>query len=108
MSRKGAAAAHGRGLKNEELLIKEIRQLLQQRNRNEELRVVTNAGTEDFEEWIKFLRLNVTAMIGPHGGAFYNHRFCSQDTLIIEINPSTRISMVTWEEASCRRLFHFF
>ncbi|KAL9178528.1 hypothetical protein ACHAXT_001866 [Thalassiosira profunda] len=97
LSREGAS--HGRNLKNEKALIESIRTLLEQRNKSEVLRVIAKPEKEDFEQLVKFLYTNVTALIGAHGGAMYNHRFCGLDSLVIEIMPSTNLFHGIWEEA---------
>lgn len=47
-----------------------------------------------------FLHTNVRAVIGPHGGSLYHHRFTGPNTLVLEFQPETIHEASFYEEAS--------
>ncbi|KAK0501601.1 hypothetical protein EDD18DRAFT_1347681 [Armillaria luteobubalina] len=50
--------------------------------------------------FFKWCNDNVMAVIGPHGGAMYHHRWAARGTLVIEMMPTSYTSMAIFEEAS--------
>lgn len=45
---------------------------------------------------------NVSAMVGPHGGALHNAWWAAPHTLLLELMPTTFKSTVFWECSSIR------
>ncbi|EJD46978.1 hypothetical protein AURDEDRAFT_164040 [Auricularia subglabra TFB-10046 SS5] len=90
----------GRRVLNEEELLRDIRQLLKERNQGEELVLFDPDAYGSQPKLMKWFHDNVRAIIGPHGGALFNHRWAGPDTLLLEMMPTTFTSLMFWEEAS--------
>ena len=75
--------------------------LLVRRARGETFRVLDRLGSfAEFGSLVKlqhFLLSEVAVFMGPHGGQFYNHRWCAKGTLVIEFLPLNRLSTMFWE-----------
>ncbi|KAJ7736291.1 hypothetical protein B0H16DRAFT_122446 [Mycena metata] len=101
MSRSdGRAANGGRRVVNEEAVLRGITELLTGRDKGEELVVFNPDDFTDVKELFAWFAANVIAVVGPHGGAMFNHRWANQDILVLEFMPTTRIAVMIWEEAS--------
>lgn len=119
----GRTANPGRHIVNEEQVLQGIRTLLAERNRGEELVVFNPDNFRTTDELFLWFSQNVAAVVGPHGGAMINHRWsvffplftlhlcrlerisfqvrrAAKGTLVLEMQPTTRISMMIFEEAS--------
>lgn len=46
------------------------------------------------------MHANVSAMVGPHGGAWYTSWWAARDTLLLEFLPKNRLVVMIWEEGS--------
>ncbi|KAJ7764274.1 hypothetical protein B0H16DRAFT_1799686 [Mycena metata] len=66
----------------------------------EELVVFNPDQFANVKELFAWFAANVIAVVGPHGGAMFNHRWANQDTLLLEFMPTTRLAVMIWEEAS--------
>jgi hypothetical protein len=62
---------------NEEALLKNITAFLAERNRGEELVVFNPGQFSNVSELFSWFSENVIAVVGPHGGAMINHRWCA-------------------------------
>jgi len=72
----------------------------------EELVLFNHKDFPDFKSVRDFFNFKVRAVIGPHGGAFYNINFASQNTLVVEFFPfkdqvGMRYPEGTWWQAAC-------
>ncbi|KAI0084403.1 hypothetical protein BDY19DRAFT_898587 [Irpex rosettiformis] len=90
----------GRRVLNEGDLLTSIRALLVERDQGEELVMFRQEDFPSQHELMMWFESNVRAVIGPHGGALYNHRWTGVDTLVLEMTPTSRPSQMFWEEAS--------
>lgn len=88
-----------RSLDNEHELVVAIKKLLKRRGEGERLMMLSDVPQDDVNAFVDWMGANVRALVGAHGGAFYNHRFCGKDTLVLEMMPSNRIFTGIWEEA---------
>ncbi|KAI3657937.1 hypothetical protein MP638_000249 [Amoeboaphelidium occidentale] len=95
----GDAANGGREVLNEEELLNSIKQLLEDRDQGEELIVFDRRKFGSMDDIMHFFEKNARALIGPHGSAFHNGRFCAQDTLVIEFMPKERFQTCFWEQS---------
>uniref|UniRef100_A0A0G4GDN1 Glycosyltransferase 61 catalytic domain-containing protein n=1 Tax=Chromera velia CCMP2878 TaxID=1169474 RepID=A0A0G4GDN1_9ALVE len=73
---------------NEEVLLEVISKRLEERGQGETLVVLDSHRTA--KDMLQLLGKNARAIIGPHGGKFYNMLFCPKNTLVIEFNPPDR------------------
>jgi capsular polysaccharide biosynthesis protein len=100
MSRStGHANNAGRKILNEAALLDAIETLLVERGQGEELLIFDEAEFGSFAAAAAFLHANVRAVVGPHGGGLYHHRFAGPDTLVLEFQPETVHEAMFWEEA---------
>jgi hypothetical protein len=100
----GGTVNGGRRITNEEALLEFIRALLKQRGRGEQLVVFNVSSVPHVQDMAGFLFSNVSAVFGPHGGAWCNYiQFAAPDTLGIEFMPTDFFSVAIWEEASMRQ-----
>lgn len=77
MSRSnGRAHNGGRKVVNEPELLEGIRESLAARNRGEELVIFDEETFANVGELFDWFVENVSAVIGPHGGALLHHRWC--------------------------------
>ncbi|KAI0766167.1 hypothetical protein BD413DRAFT_605985 [Trametes elegans] len=90
----------GRKVVNEGELLDGIRQLLAERGQGEELVLYHEMEWPSQRELTSWFHKNVRAVIGPHGGALYNHRWTGRDTLVLELASTAYSSLMFWEEAS--------
>lgn len=91
---------HSRRVLNEIDLIGSIKKLLERRNKGEKLSIFNHSKFEQgLPQIIAWIRANVKAIIGSHGGAWFNHRWALPDTLLIEFVPKERFHIMFWEEA---------
>ncbi|KAI0781890.1 hypothetical protein C8Q75DRAFT_728354 [Abortiporus biennis] len=97
---RGGTSNGGRRVANEGDLLKNITQLLQDRNRGEELVIFDQNEFGSQKELMGWFRKNVRAIVGPHGGGLFNHRWTPQNTLVIEFITSEFTSLMFWEESS--------
>ncbi|KAJ7135869.1 hypothetical protein C8R44DRAFT_662094 [Mycena epipterygia] len=101
MSRSdGRASNFGRRVLNEANVLAGIRKFLADRNRGEELVVFNPDDYENTDQLFSWFSQNAAAIIGPHGGAMFNHRWAAKGTLVIEMMPTTSCAMMIFEEAS--------
>ncbi|KAK0469960.1 uncharacterized protein EV420DRAFT_82075 [Desarmillaria tabescens] len=101
MSRSnGRAKNGGRKVLNEPDLLNAIRKLLEERDKGEELVVFNEKDFATASDLFEWFNSNVMAVVGPHGGAMYHHRWAARGTLIIEFMPTSFTSMAIFEEAS--------
>lgn len=101
MSRgNGLAMNGGRYVVNEDAVLDEIRNVLLERDQGEELVIFDDKSFTSTTELITFLSTEVSAIIGPHGGALMNHRLAGPDVLLLEFLPTSRMEFVNHEEAS--------
>ncbi|KAK0480297.1 hypothetical protein IW261DRAFT_1336034 [Armillaria novae-zelandiae] len=101
MSRSnGRAKNGGRKVLNEADLLNGIRTLLEERAKGEELVVFDEKDFATASDLFEWFNNNVMAVIGPHGGAMYHHRWAARGTLVIEFMPTSFTSMAIFEEAS--------
>ncbi|VDC04716.1 unnamed protein product [Peniophora sp. CBMAI 1063] len=101
MSRsRGHTSNGGRRVLNEDDLLSQIRDLLSSRGQNEELVLFNQDSFRSQSELMRWFHDNARAIIGPHGGALFNHRWAGIDTLVLEMMPTTFTSLMFWEEAS--------
>lgn len=84
---------------NEPLVLEAIREVLKQRGKGEELVIFDSNNFDSFESLRDWISKNVVAVVGPHGGAFFNILFASPETFILEILPTNRFATVFWEES---------
>ena len=78
-------------------MLKQLEALAQQRK--EELVIFQNSKFRSIDELVKYMYLNVKAVVGAHGAAFYNARFCSSGTIVYEIMASKRFEPCFWEQS---------
>lgn len=98
----GLTKNSGRRILNEDLLLSEIQRVLDVREQGEVLQVFNHEDFGKMSTLMKHLQLNVKAIIGPHGGALYNHFWTAQDTLVIEFQPISRPDLTFFESAKLR------
>ncbi|KAL6065310.1 DUF563 domain-containing protein [Balamuthia mandrillaris] len=55
--------------------------------RREELVIFDHSQFPSLSSVIEWFNSNAIALIGPHGGAFYNMFYCAADTLVVEFFP---------------------
>ncbi|KAI0367618.1 hypothetical protein BV20DRAFT_552485 [Pilatotrama ljubarskyi] len=91
---------YGRRVLNEDELLPDIRALLVERGQGEDLVLFHELGLTSPRELMFWFHENVRAVVGPHGGGLYNHRWAGKDTLVLEMMPATHTSHMFWEEAS--------
>ncbi|KAK0469350.1 uncharacterized protein EV420DRAFT_25662 [Desarmillaria tabescens] len=89
----------GRRVLNEYALLDAIHALLAERGKGEELIVFDETQYGSLSEIFDYFNENVMAVVGPHGGAMYHHRWAARGTLVIEMMPTTFTSMEIYEEA---------
>ncbi len=89
----------GREVLNENVVLRTISQVLKDRNRGEELYIWDPKAFESTREMIDWMSTSVSAVIGPHGGALYNHVWTGKDTLVVEFQPHGFQSMIFYEGA---------
>jgi len=78
---------------NEKELLAALEFWLKDHDRMEELYVFEHDHWPDLNDLIRFFNQEVLAVVGPHGGAFYNSFFCARQTLIIEFFPTDASGM---------------
>ncbi|CAK9781135.1 unnamed protein product [Cutaneotrichosporon oleaginosum] len=104
MSRSdGSTANAGRNVLNEPDVIAGVESLLQVRDRGETLAHWSNIHAlfeHDLDGLINYMWRNVSAVIGPHGGALINHRFAGPGTMVLGFLPTTHMSYLNYEETS--------
>lgn len=101
MSRSnGRAKNGGRKVLNESDVLSAIRTLLEERAKGEELVVFDEKDFPTASDLFEWFNNNVMAVVGPHGGAMYHHRWAARGTLVIEFMPTSFTSMAIFEEAS--------
>ncbi|KAL6077878.1 CAP10 domain-containing protein [Balamuthia mandrillaris] len=92
-----------RTISNEKELLQSIQQALLDRNLSEQLvlfdDLFSSLSSSSLSKLHNFLQKRVKALIGPHGGAFYNMRFCRRGTFIVELLPKSRPVLTFWWEA---------
>jgi hypothetical protein len=87
MSRShGGAGNGGRRVLNEDEMLDDIRELLSQRKQGEELvlfhELQQEPGMTSEHALMAWFHANARAVIGPHGGALFNHRWCARFSVI--------------------------
>ncbi|EJD38873.1 hypothetical protein AURDEDRAFT_91769 [Auricularia subglabra TFB-10046 SS5] len=90
----------GRRVLNEAELLNAIRALLSERGQAEDLVIFNQEDYGTQPELMRWFHNNVRAIIGPHGGALFNHRWTGPNTLLLEMMPASYTSLMFWEEAS--------
>lgn len=80
--------------------MRSIRDLLTDRQEGEHLHVFDESAFKSMRETINFLQANARAVVGPHGGGLYHHRFTGRDTLVLELMPENFREVMFFEEAS--------
>ncbi|PBK99769.1 hypothetical protein ARMGADRAFT_918272 [Armillaria gallica] len=90
----------GRRVLNEPELLSAIETYLTERGKGEEVVIFSEGMLDNVPEFFKWCNENVMAVIGPHGGAMYHHRWAARGTLVIEMMPTSYTSMAIFEEAS--------
>ncbi|KAL6074117.1 hypothetical protein QOT17_004504 [Balamuthia mandrillaris] len=86
-------------LANEAQLLRAIEALLARRNKGERLEVFDHTKHPSLEDTIRYFNYDVKALIGLHGGAFFNLRFCATDTIILEIVSKSVMRHLFWVES---------
>lgn len=71
----GQSLNGGRRVLNEDQLLEAMRQLLVKRGQNEKLVVFHSDAFSSMRETIDYFHNNARAVIGPHGGGMYHHRW---------------------------------
>jgi len=101
MSRSdGRAANGGRQVENEPAVLDAIRDLLAERGRGETLHIFNREEHATLDDLVNYLSTNVSAIVGPHGGALMNHRFAGPNVLMVEFMPASRLAWINYEEVS--------
>ncbi|KAJ7021301.1 hypothetical protein C8F04DRAFT_1141363 [Mycena alexandri] len=100
VSRSDGRTNGGRGVVNEEAVLDAITKLLTARDKGEELVMFNPDQFADVKELFTWFAANALAVVGPHGGAMYNHRWANRDIFVLEFIPANRIAVMIWEEAS--------
>ncbi|KAH9851844.1 hypothetical protein C2E23DRAFT_732108 [Lenzites betulinus] len=95
----GATSNGGRRVLNEDKMLDQVRALLVERGQGEELVLFHELDISPQPALMKWFHENVRAVVGPHGGGLYNHRWAGRDTLVLELMPRTKTSHMFWEEA---------
>lgn len=89
----------GRQIANENDLLSSIRKWLNIHNKNDELVLLESIGN-NLKEIQNYISKHVKCIIGPHGGAWFHHRWAGNNTLLIQFVPEKRFMNEFWEEAS--------
>jgi len=85
---------------NEPDVLKAIEDWMAANGRDEELLVFLHKDWPDLDDLIRLFNEHTLAVIGPHGGAFYNVVFCPANTLVVEFSPTRpNGSAYRWPEA---------
>ncbi|QSZ29372.1 hypothetical protein DSL72_003886 [Monilinia vaccinii-corymbosi] len=92
----------GRKVQNEDLLLLEIRKLLDRRGEGEVLQVFNHNDFANMSTLMKYFHHNVKAIIGPHGGALHHHLWTGPDTLVVEFLPISRPDLTFFETVKLR------
>lgn len=104
MSRSdGSTANPGRNVTNEPDVVSTISTFLQNRGRGEQLAHWSDIRPRfegNLDGLVQYMWRNVSAIVGPHGGALMNHRFTGPETLLLEFLPTSRLSYLNFEETS--------
>ncbi|KAI0831877.1 hypothetical protein BC628DRAFT_1310600 [Trametes gibbosa] len=95
----GSTLNAGRRVLNEDKMLDQIRSLLVERDQGEELVLFHELNISPQPQLMAWFHQNVRAVIGPHGGGLYNHRWTGRDTLVLELMPRSKTSHMFWEEA---------
>ncbi|KAG7445099.1 uncharacterized protein BT62DRAFT_951443 [Guyanagaster necrorhizus] len=90
----------GRRVLNEPELLSAIEAYLAERGKDEEVVIFSEGMLDNVPKFFKWCNENVMAVIGPHGGAMYHHRWAARGTVVIEMMPTSYTSMTIYEEAS--------
>lgn len=98
----GLARNGGRQITNEDLLLVEIRNVLDLRGQNEILHVFSHNDFENTTSLMRYMHQNVKAIIGPHGSALHNSFWTGPDTLVVEFQPSSRPDLAFYESTKLR------
>lgn len=77
-----------------------MRTLLASRQQGEELYLFDETAFGSTRETIDFLHDHTRAIVGPHGGGLYHHRWTGNHTLVLELLPTTVKEIMFYEEAS--------
>ena len=99
MTRNEDAVNGGRQILNEDELLGNIRRLLRERNKGEELAIFDRRKFKTVSEIMLYFSQNVLGIIGPHGSAFHNARFASAGTFVLEFMPTGRFQSCFWEQS---------
>ncbi|EIW58394.1 uncharacterized protein TRAVEDRAFT_58667 [Trametes versicolor FP-101664 SS1] len=95
----GSTSNSGRRVRNEDQMLEGVRALLAMRDQGEELVLFHELGISSQPQIMAWFHENVRAVIGPHGGGLYHHRWTGRDTLLLELMPRSWTSHMFWEEA---------
>lgn len=95
LTRKG----HSRSVSNDDAMIDALQKAADIKG----LKLVVYQHKEfpTLDDVIDLFHNHARAVVGPHGGAFYNQLFCSEDTLLVEMFPIRRSDhwAIRWPEA---------
>uniref|UniRef100_A0A0G4GLZ1 Glycosyltransferase 61 catalytic domain-containing protein n=1 Tax=Chromera velia CCMP2878 TaxID=1169474 RepID=A0A0G4GLZ1_9ALVE len=89
----------GRRILNEKAVLDMIEALLKKRGKGEKLEVLDTK--KGLPKLIEEIGKNARALVGPHGGKFFNQILAPRDTLILEIQPSSKGGLYFWEIGGC-------
>ena len=70
---------------NEEAVLEAIYGVLEERGRGERLVIFSPSNFPHVQDLARFMAANVSALVGPHGGAWYNSWWVGRDTLLLEV-----------------------
>lgn len=99
----GSTSNGGRRVVNEPDVLAAIGGLLQTRDKGESLALWSDIRPRfdgNLAGLLDYMWHNVSAIVGPHGGALMNHRFAGPGTMILEFLPTSRMSYLNYEETS--------
>jgi hypothetical protein len=76
---------------NEAAVLDSIRGVLEERGRGEELVMFQLSSFPHVRDLARFMAANVSALVGPHGGAWYNSWWVARGTLLLEVRPASSL-----------------
>lgn len=99
---------YSRHVLNEDVLVKHINMLLEEMaaegGEKYTLQIFQHRDMPHLNATIAYFNTQARALIGPHGGAFYNQIFCASNTLLVEFFPyrpkaDGEFAALRWPEA---------